>query len=167
MKMLDGYVMEAVEQSLMDIDGVDGWIERWLDESRLIEWEGRRGRKIFGGKMMKIDGGHWIVMDIEAGLLWQTAGREFSPQKIAGIWVCFFYMSPQFSFLQYFSFHFISSSRKEFAELMEKYGSSGSTGSTRNSPIQHSEAHVSLYNFLSALLWTLWTFFFQISHKTL
>ncbi|KAM9457418.1 syntaxin-binding protein 4 [Clarias gariepinus] len=28
--------------------------------------------------------------------------------------------------------------RKEFAELMEKYGSNGSTGSTRNSPIQHS-----------------------------
>ncbi|XP_060749082.1 syntaxin-binding protein 4 isoform X3 [Tachysurus vachellii] len=28
--------------------------------------------------------------------------------------------------------------RKEFAELMEKYGSSSSTGSTRNSPIQHS-----------------------------
>ncbi|KAF4093080.1 hypothetical protein AMELA_G00028790 [Ameiurus melas] len=27
--------------------------------------------------------------------------------------------------------------RKEFAELMEKYGSNGSTGSTRNSPIQH------------------------------
>ncbi|KAF5894766.1 syntaxin-binding protein 4-like isoform X3, partial [Clarias magur] len=27
---------------------------------------------------------------------------------------------------------------KEFAELMEKYGSNGSTGSTRNSPIQHS-----------------------------
>ncbi|XP_058264643.1 syntaxin-binding protein 4 [Hemibagrus wyckioides] len=27
--------------------------------------------------------------------------------------------------------------RKEFAELMEKYGSSSSTGSTRNSPIQH------------------------------
>ncbi|XP_036445782.1 syntaxin-binding protein 4 [Colossoma macropomum] len=27
--------------------------------------------------------------------------------------------------------------RREFAELLEKYGSSGSTGSTRNSPIQH------------------------------
>ncbi|KAL4659010.1 syntaxin-binding protein 4-like [Arapaima gigas] len=27
--------------------------------------------------------------------------------------------------------------RKEFAELLEKYGSSGSTGSTRNSPVQH------------------------------
>lgn len=26
--------------------------------------------------------------------------------------------------------------RKEFAELLEKYGSNGSTGSTRNSPIQ-------------------------------
>ncbi|XP_051987360.1 syntaxin-binding protein 4-like isoform X1 [Xyrauchen texanus] len=29
-------------------------------------------------------------------------------------------------------------SRQEFAELLEKYGSNGSTGSTRNSPIQHS-----------------------------
>ncbi|XP_051570799.1 syntaxin-binding protein 4-like isoform X2 [Myxocyprinus asiaticus] len=28
--------------------------------------------------------------------------------------------------------------RREFAELLEKYGSNGSTGSTRNSPIQHS-----------------------------
>ncbi|XP_056607742.1 syntaxin-binding protein 4 isoform X2 [Triplophysa dalaica] len=28
--------------------------------------------------------------------------------------------------------------RQEFAELLEKYGSTGSTGSTRNSPIQHS-----------------------------
>uniref|UniRef100_A0A8B9H3K0 Si:dkeyp-72e1.9 n=1 Tax=Astyanax mexicanus TaxID=7994 RepID=A0A8B9H3K0_ASTMX len=27
--------------------------------------------------------------------------------------------------------------RREFAELLEKYGSNGSTGSTRNSPIQH------------------------------
>ncbi|KAG7334696.1 hypothetical protein KOW79_001292 [Hemibagrus wyckioides] len=31
----------------------------------------------------------------------------------------------------------VTSERKEFAELMEKYGSSSSTGSTRNSPIQH------------------------------
>ncbi|CAB1350235.1 unnamed protein product, partial [Coregonus sp. 'balchen'] len=27
--------------------------------------------------------------------------------------------------------------RREFSELLEKYGSSSSTGSTRNSPIQH------------------------------
>lgn len=31
---------------------------------------------------------------------------------------------------------FISLKRREFAELLEKYGSNGSTGSTRNSPIQ-------------------------------
>lgn len=31
---------------------------------------------------------------------------------------------------------FFTPNRKEFAELLEKYGSNGSTGSTRNSPIQ-------------------------------
>ncbi|TSQ23946.1 Pyridoxal-dependent decarboxylase domain-containing protein 1 [Bagarius yarrelli] len=31
----------------------------------------------------------------------------------------------------------VTSERREFAELMEKYGSSGSTGSMRNSPFQH------------------------------
>lgn len=51
--------------------------------------------------------------------------------------------------------HFVPLERKEFADLLEKYGSNGSTGSTRNSPIQQGKkgcALSCLYNVACAQL---------------